>query len=138
MPSPTQISAHLDRQARVKELTEAGFSTRQIAEALQISTRAVTRNRARAACSRKVPPPLSPEARQWVREARADGMPSTWVAETVGCNVSSVGKTAPLGAELAREWRQIWQQIRRNPVLLALHHEFAPPAVTYSPSRRAA
>jgi len=75
---------------------------------------------------------LTPQ--QWVTILRIrtlnPGMPSTWVAETAGVHYSTIAHYfGPCREDVMVEWLPVWQSIRRNDVLLALHHEFAPPTI---------
>lgn len=60
-------------------------------------------------------------------ELLADGQLATWVGEEVGLGRSTIyaiAKGIPDRAEHVLAWQQVWAQIRRNPVLVALHREF--------------
>ena len=61
----------------------------------------------------------------------SEGMPSTWIAETLGIDKSTIFYYARHKKENVLEWRRVWTYIRRSPELLKLHREFAP---TNSPS----
>lgn len=61
-----------------------------------------------------------------VVELRADGMPMTWIAETIGRGAKRLRLRFPVDPEANREWQSVWSEIMKNPDLLALHHEFAP------------
>lgn len=63
------------------------------------------------------------------QELLADGQLATWVGEEVGLGRSSmmaIARGIPNRAEHVLAWQQVWAQIRRNPVLVALHREFNP------------
>lgn len=66
-----------------------------------------------------------------IERARAlleEGMIATWVAEDTGLHyttVLAIGRTIPARNQMTREWKLIWQQIRKNDLLYALHTEIA-------------
>lgn len=68
----------------------------------------------------------TPEKIALMKKLAADGMVATWIAETVGLSAESVRKHLGTRPDVAVDWRPVWQEIRRNPVLSALHREFAP------------
>jgi len=127
-----------ERRRRVVELTQQGRSAAEIARELGVNSRIVVRHRSAAGVARQKAPLLTAEERDWIAAARADGMPSTWIAETIGCHPGLVHRIAQLGEEEVSAWRSEWLRIRRNPVLLALHREFAPPTRRSARSARVA
>lgn len=61
----------------------------------------------------------------------AEGMPATWVAEDTGVPYNTcleLGRQVPGHEELAREWKLVWQQIRKNEELLKHHYDIAAPS----------
>lgn len=109
---------------RVRALTEAGMSAPQIALELNIVERTVNRYRARAGVAQVPPRALTPEELRWLHAVRAEGMPATWVAETIGVSQDTVRRRGRMPAGARREWLTAWAGIRHNPTLLALHREF--------------
>lgn len=63
-----------------------------------------------------------------VRVLGADGAPSNWIAEDVGLNANTVQRILGPRPEAVAEWRSVWQAIRQNDALYALHCEVAPKA----------
>jgi transposase len=118
------------RRRRVRELTEGGKSLGYIAAELGITRRSVSRYRARlgtpAPETALRPKALTPELDELVRRMRADGVPTTWVADTVPGMTPDQARRYPMGRENQLEWQRAWAAIRRNPTLRALHYEFAP------------
>lgn len=58
---------------------------------------------------------------------RDEGMPASWIAEDLGCRRESIFRSGIIATdEASAEWRAVWQQIRRNPVLAGMHREFQP------------
>jgi hypothetical protein len=54
-------------------------------------------------------------------------MPASWIAEELDVRRESIFRAGVLAdPEAAREWRSVWQTIRRAPDLYALHCEFQP------------
>jgi hypothetical protein len=49
-----------------------------------------------------------------------------WIAEDVGCSTSAVVRWMDPRPGHSSEWATLWQSIRRNPTMLALHREFMP------------
>lgn len=79
--------------------------------------------------SKSRPAPITEEDRKWIEKLTNQGAPMTWVAESVGRNADYLCaqvKHLPGRDEAAMEWKRVWNSIRRNDVLYALHLEFAP------------
>lgn len=58
-----------------------------------------------------------------------EGMPSNWVAEDVAIHPGTIRRLArkrPNNAHARAEWSSVWQSIRQNPELYALHSELRP------------
>lgn len=72
------------------------------------------------------PPPLTGEQLSWAAEMRGQGMPSNWIADTLGCAIKSITTRYPMAGEDQRAWKTVWLQIRKDPRLLELHREFCP------------
>jgi len=69
---------------------------------------------------------LTDEERERMRILVAEGMPAPWIAEDLGRSRSTVTNNFPFGREASLEWLRAWSDIRRSPILLELHKEFAP------------
>lgn len=117
-----------ERQQRIAELDAEGVSVNEIAETLGINPRSVYRHlyrlRGRPARATRY---LSQDDLELLFRLRDEGAPTTWVAETLGISVHTVKAYRALSTSAHKDWMAVWQQIRRNPTLLALHYEFAPP-----------
>lgn len=56
-----------------------------------------------------------------------EGMPASWIAEDLDCRRKSLFRSGlPSDPDASAQWRSVWGQIRRNPVLYALHQEIGP------------
>lgn len=64
-----------------------------------------------------------------MRRMREDGVPTTWIAETVDCNRHVVTSLTTENPEETRAWREEWKRITMRPELYSLHLEFAPSEV---------
>lgn len=69
---------------------------------------------------------LTADERARVVALRTEGLPARWIAEDLGTTENTVTRTCPARPEEAAEWRTVFQQIRRDPELFALHTEIAP------------
>jgi hypothetical protein len=111
---------------KVRVMTiEEGMSAPAIALALGVSERTVTRYRRRLGISLEAPREATPQEIEWMLAARAEGMPATWIAETVNLKRDAVQRRERMPEGARQEWLAAWSAIRRNPTLLALHREFA-------------
>lgn len=82
---------------------------------------------------RRPSPPLSPELREWAFALLDDGVPATWVGESVGRDrtplVAMYKRARGHGPRSGQEFaRDAWSHIRFRPELRALHNEFMPKA----------
>lgn len=114
------------RAEEVVKLTLEGNSAPTIASRLGITPRSVARIRVRAQIAQPHPPPLTREQLERITTLIGEGMPSTWIAEDIGCHYHTVLRHSPQGKEATAEWMRAWQNIRRNETLYRLHREFAP------------
>jgi hypothetical protein len=112
---------------RVREMTEQGRSSATIALELGVNERTVNRYRSRLGIANPAARVPTAEEARWIETVRSEGMPSTWVAETVKVSADAVRRRAGMPAGAQREWLIVWSAIRQNPVLLALHREFVSP-----------
>lgn len=115
-----------DRHAAIVQMTREGSTAREIAQRLKVTPRTVTRVRSAMGIANEAPAELTAEQIARIELLIGEGMPSTWVAEDVGCARWTVLKYMRLGREATSEWLQAWCAIRPNPTLLQLHREFAP------------
>lgn len=69
----------------------------------------------------------TPEIDEFAHALNDDGVPLVWIAETIRCGRDTLVKHGiRRGADERMAWLSVWQEILKNPVLLALHREFAP------------
>ncbi len=59
-----------------------------------------------------------------MRALMAEQMPLTWIAEDLGVPARALQRRLRPG--MPAEWPSVWQSIRQNEEMLALHREFAP------------
>jgi predicted transcriptional regulator len=69
---------------------------------------------------------LTADERSRVVVLRTEGLPARWIAEDVGTTENTVTNICHARPEEVAEWRTVFQQIRRDPELFALHTEIAP------------
>lgn len=69
---------------------------------------------------------LTAPERDRVVTLRTEGLPATWIAEDIGTTENTVTNACHARPEEVAEWRTVFQQIRRDPQLFALHTEIAP------------
>lgn len=98
----------------------------ELAEELQVSTRTVQRWFQEAG----VPPcrkRLTGEQAAWADRAAAEGVPWSWIAETVGFSRDAIYKRMrEKRIHVDSNWKSIQLAIRHDPALSLLHEEFAP------------
>lgn len=80
---------------------------------------------------------ITPEILARMKELAADGMPATWIAESVNVAPESVRHYLGPRPDVAPDWRPVWQAIRRDIELAKLHREFAPSGSTVGLTRTA-
>lgn len=123
------VPAHATPQWLTDEvvaLYTEGLSSEEIGPRLGIAPRRVIRILDRAGIERRrTNRPMSVEQREWLAKGLAEGVPATWLAETLGIHQSSTTKYRE-DPQTVQEWNRAWSQIRHNPTLLELHREFAP------------
>lgn len=122
-----------EEDVRFRQRAASGATTAELADEFSINPRSVLRRKHRlgmAIQEKHRGRHLSEEQDRFARVSRGEGIPSVWVAETIGWNPGSVTRRYPMGEEATREWRAVWLQIRKDPVLLALHRELSPPPLT--------
>ena len=112
---------------RVAELTKLKWSAPRIAAELKCSERQVTRIRARLEITQPVPDtvgkPVSPERLEQARKLVEDGASAGEVARTMRMGRLTVNKYFPEARKDAREWQQLWGQIRNDTKLRKLFDE---------------
>jgi hypothetical protein len=110
---------------------EGERSTEVIAAACGISARSVLRRLDAAGVERPRKLALTDHPRYWDALAMLqDGMPATWVAESCDMlyNTALSIRSGILNREeLNREWKVVWQHIRKDEELLRWHWMFSPP-----------
>lgn len=117
---------------RAQDAFNAGARTSgQLAAMLGLSERQALRwlNRISPSSDRNPARPCSPETYARMGVLAQEGVPSAWIAEDVGYQRRAVDRYRERqGVQSDGEYKAVCQSIRRNPVLLALHREFAPKA----------
>ena len=117
--------------ARVCDLYREGVSPSGIAEQVGLSQRHVLRLLTAAGLRKSIKRHrYTPDELSWANELAREGVPTTWIAETLGVSVDGLRpriSAARSGAE-GSSFRAVWPQIAMTPALLELHHEFAPRA----------
>lgn len=69
----------------------------------------------------------SQETLDKIYDLEDQGVPVTWIADTVGMTNEQIRKFVKRKGNM--EWKRVWPKIRSNDTLLELHREFAPKAV---------
>lgn len=125
-----------EAEQRLADMVEKRMSNAEMASELGVTERSITRARRALSLSGESASPLTDEEIAWARIVRAEGMPMSWVAETLGCSAQPIQKFSPLAEDDAKEWRNAWLQIKRRPELLELHWEVSPPSKKLIVSKR--
>lgn len=81
-------------------------------------------------------PVITEEQEATIRRLGEDGVIGTWICESADVNASTVRRRLGNRPEVEREWRPVWQEIRRNEELLELHRQIAAPSPKNSYGRR--
>jgi hypothetical protein len=100
------------------------YTEREMADILGCSVRSVARGMVRYGFRELKPRPTVP----WPVQRRvlildAEGMPHTFIAAETGLCPERVHAIAGSNPEGTREWKAVWQQIRRDDRLYLLHRE---------------
>jgi DNA-binding CsgD family transcriptional regulator len=115
---------NIDRE-EFRKLLESGATRKDIARQMGMHIDTVSKLKS-AMLGRNGKPKLTLDQIRRMEILTEEGMPSTWVAEDLGCNRSTVTVLTPFGKHNSREWLIVWQKIRQSDELLALHRQFAP------------
>lgn len=110
----------------IARLTREGWSASRIAEHLHVAVRTVIRHRKRAGVAARRRDDLTREQIERIELLVGEGMPSSWVAEDVGCSRETVRRRQPIGRDVEQEFRRVFARIGNDPALLELHRQFAP------------
>lgn len=129
-----RMAESVTTRRRVGEMLENGLSVNEIARELGRNRDSVIRSMRRWGLIIPTITKASEEQRALVIRLVEDGVPFTWIAETIG--QKTLKKEAPwLKEALATrerkghspsDWQKIWPQIRRDPRMLKMHHSIAP------------
>lgn len=123
--SGTQANKIDERRLRALYLEDGVKDVRVLASIFDCTERSIQRALIRFQLRQKLDNrKITEEQIEAMKRLHEVGTPQTWIAETVGCEVSSV--VDYVGPRRDPEWRSVWQEIRRNPTLLELHREFKP------------
>lgn len=121
-------SRKIDPETLVELWVDEGVTdTKALAEYFGCTTRSILRAVLAAGLREKQPRlALSKEQVEWIRQARAEGVFVDWIGETLGVGHTVLDRISDPTPGHREEVASTWQQIRRNPTLLALHREFMP------------
>lgn len=106
------------RRDRVAELTRRGLSTKQIAEALGVTTCTVKRARRERGCQAPTPRPFDAAEIARAESLFADGCSCTEVARTLGRDPSTIWRRWPDRAWTKRQVAEYTAALRRNRAIL--------------------
>lgn len=124
--------ARITRPA-VEAMLEQGYRVPEIAAALEVRGDSVRRKMREWKLIEPMPT-LQHEQRELAKRLTEDGVPYTWIAETIGLShiepnrgwlVEAVAARAASGHE-SDDWLSVWPTILHNSELLKLHREIAP------------
>lgn len=114
-------------RAALVEMLEEGLSVSEMAQALRCTTRTIDRALVRYGLREPVVANhLKPHEIERARMLAEEGMPMSWIAEDLNRDRNSLTRQVSPSEENIAEWRRVWQEIRRNETLFALHHDFYP------------
>jgi hypothetical protein len=130
--SAAQVEAAMSRRQEIIAAYRGGCVNRNLlASRFGVSKRTIERA-LRGICQGRKSVPVDPDA---ALALLAEGMPANWASETLGVSYEAlrpIARTIPDHDEAVREWKRAWSAIKRNPELLDLHEQFAPPP-THAP-----
>jgi IS30 family transposase len=114
-------------KARLQELMDENLDREQMAAVLKVHPDSIRRAMRRHELVEIKPHNvITPAQRRRIMQLGAEGMISTWIAEDVGLSKHTVKKVLGPRPEAARAWQQMWQGIRRDETLYALHCSLNP------------
>lgn len=132
-PNPEYRSPVTVTREELQECQQLGLTQEQTATRLNLAQARYVGRRERELGiprpTREFHARLEGEVRERANALLADGQPAPWVSETVnaaGDRIRELAQMRPDHDAHILQWRQVWGQIRRNPVLLDLHRQFAP------------
>lgn len=126
-----RLSLNIVRRAivarEIRQRIDGGASRRRVAEEFGVSTKTIDR-----AILADAPRRYSDAEWERVRVLAAEGMPAAYIADDLdrgrGNLREEVVKRGWRQPDGVSEWSRAWLEIRKDPIMLAMHHEFFPTA----------